>query len=348
MKVYFSLIVLCWGISAARAETNPPLIRLLIVDGQNNHDWQATTPYLRKILEASGRFVVEVATAPPSPSTPGGKERYALSPDQYAKDLQAFRPEFDRFDVILLNYNGESWSEETHAALESAIANGKGLVVIHAANNAFFNRKQYDRMLGLAWRPKDYGVRLEINESGQVNRIPSGAGPDMGHGKRHAFQVTVRDAAHPITSGMPAKWMHEKDELYHGLRGPAEELTLLATAFSDPSQGGTGVHEPIAWTVKFEKGRVFHTTLGHDVSSMQCVGFITLLLRGSEWAATGQVTSAVPEDFPTENAVRTRGGWWIMLDRVKSFWPFIFMILLVGFIGWRWRRQRKKTVPKLS
>ena len=109
MKKFTALVAFCLCACVARAESQPPLIRLLIVDGQNNHDWQATTPYLRRILEASDRFSIEVATAPPSPSTPEGQERYTSSPDQYAKDLQAFRPEFDRFDVILLNYNG-AWA----------------------------------------------------------------------------------------------------------------------------------------------------------------------------------------------------------------------------------------------
>ena len=54
--------------------------------------------------------------------------------------------------------------------------------------------------------------------------------------------------------------------------------------------------------IKYGEGRVFHTTLGHADYSMNCVGFVTTLLRGTEWAATGEVTIAVPEDFPSAEA----------------------------------------------
>lgn len=338
------LLLALLGPSAFATDALPP-VRLLIVDGQNNHRWQETTPYLREFFELSDRFATEVATAPPSPNSPEGKARYASAPDRYQKDMEGFRPKFEQFDAILLNYYGDAWPEETHAALEEAIYKGKGLIVVHAANNAFFGRQTYARMLGLAWRPADFGVRLEIDEAGQTTRIPAGTGPGAGHGKQHPFQVRVREPEHAINKGMPAKWMHAKDELYHGLRGPAEEVTILATAYSDPAKGGTGSHEPIAWTVKYGQGRVFHLVLGHDVSAMRCVGFITLLLRGSEWAASGQVTIPIPPDFPTEDNVRTKGGWWLTPEYAKPLWPFILALLVVGILGWRWRRTRKKSLP---
>ena len=100
--------------------------------------------------------------------------------------------------------------------------------------------------------------------------------------------------------------MHAEDELYDRLRGPAENLTVLATAYSDPSTRGTGKHEPILMTVQYGRGRVFHTTLGHHTLAMQCAGFITTLQRGAEWAATGKVTQAVPEDFPGADTTSLR------------------------------------------
>ena len=85
---------------------------------------------------------------------------------------------------------------------------------------------------------------------------------------------------------------------------------MLATAWSDPKTNGTGKHEPLLFAISFGKGRVFHTALGHnngqDLTSQKCVGFITTLLRGTEWAATGKVTLPVPTDFPTATDVRSR------------------------------------------
>jgi type 1 glutamine amidotransferase len=146
---------------------------------------------------------------------------------------------------------------------------------------------------------------LVVDSSGQEKRVPQGQGPGAGHGAYHAFRITVRDTSHPITRGMPTEWMHAGDELYHGMRGPVENVHLLATAYDDKKFGGTAENEPMIWTVSYGKGRVFHTPMGHDKNSMLCVGFLTTLLRGTEWAATGEVTQTVPVNFPTADKVRT-------------------------------------------
>jgi type 1 glutamine amidotransferase len=98
---------------------------------------------------------------------------------------------------------------------------------------------------------------------------------------------------------MPREWMHTPDQLVHGLRGPIENVHVIATAWSDKTKRGTGEHEPMIWTVTYGKGRVFHTPMGHDATSIRCIGFQTTLLRGTEWAATGKVTLPVPANFPT-------------------------------------------------
>jgi type 1 glutamine amidotransferase len=102
------------------------------------------------------------------------------------------------------------------------------------------------------------------------------------------------------------EWMHVPDELYAKLRGPGENMTVLSTAYSDPGNKGTNRDEPILMVINFGKGRVFHTTLGHDIAAMNCVGFIATLQRGTEWAATGKVTQNVPADFPTADKTSTR------------------------------------------
>jgi len=98
----------------------------------------------------------------------------------------------------------------------------------------------------------------------------------------------------------------QADELYDRLRGPGKNMTVLATAFSDPKNNGTGRDEPILMVLHYEKGRIFHTTLGHDLTALQCVGFIVTFQRAAEWAATGAVTQKVPADFPTADQVSVR------------------------------------------
>lgn len=114
--------------------------------------------------------------------------------------------------------------------------------------------------------------------------------------------------------GLPEKWLHANDELYSQLRGPASNVTILATAKAEPGlRGATGEHEPMLMTIAYGDGRVFHTTLGHvaprdeaPVATLNSVGFIVTLQRGTEWAATGRVTQGVPDDFPTADSISLR------------------------------------------
>jgi uncharacterized protein len=263
----------------------------MILDGQNNHDWKATTPLLRKALESSGRFTIEVATSPAS-----------------GADMSGFRPSFADYDVVLSNYNGDRWPAATEKDFETYVAGGGGVVIVHAANNAFGDWPAYNRIIGLGgWggRTEKTGPFVYVNETGAITRDTSpGAGGH--HGPQHEFQIRTRDAEHPIMRGLPPLWMHTKDELYDRLRGPAEALHVLATAYSAPEYDGTRRHEPMLMTLEYGEGRVFHTVLGHADYSINCVGFITTLQRGAEWAATGKVTVGVPDDFPTAEKPRSR------------------------------------------
>lgn len=283
-----TLAAMLWCNGPARAE---PRLKALIVDGQNNHDWKATTPLLKQHLADSGLFAVEVATSPPA-----------------GKDLSDFQPPFAAYNVVVSNYNGEPWSKATQAVLTQFIREGGGLVVVHAADNAFPEWKEYNQMIGLGgWGGRDErsGPYVRFKEGKFVrDNAPGGGGS---HGAQHPFLVVVRDRKHPITAGLPASWLHASDELYDRLRGPAENMSVLATAFADKSQGGSGEHEPMLMTIDFGKGRVFHTTLGHSPQAMKCVGFIVTLQRGAEWAATGKVTqNMVPDDFPKADQVSVR------------------------------------------
>lgn len=273
-----------WNIPYSAAQSVKKKINVLIIDGQNNHDnWPQTTEMMKGYLEETGLFSVDVATTP-SPGQP----------------MDRFKPDFQQYRVVVMNYNGDDWSPSTQQAFEEFIRAGGGMVSVHAADNAFPGWLEYNKMIGLGgWghRNEKDGPYVYYDETGK-RVVDNSPGIGGSHGKYHAFQVVIRNKKHPITRGLPEIWMHNEDELYDRLRGPAENMEILATAFSAKDQRGTGRNEPVMMVTRYGKGRVFHTTLGHGDESQQCVGFITFLQRGAEWVATGKVTQKVPATFP--------------------------------------------------
>ncbi|MSR32042.1 MAG: ThuA domain-containing protein [Gemmataceae bacterium] len=292
MKFLFTrLLALALGLLLVSPATAAEKIKALILDGQNNHNWKATSPMLQKILKESGLFTVEVVTSPAK----GG-------------DIAQFKPNFKDFHVVISNYNGQDWSKETQKDLVEFVSHGGGFVSVHAADNAFPGWAEYNEIIGVGgWggRNEKSGPYIRLKDGKFVNDMSKGNGGS--HGRQHQFKVVTRNTEHPITKGLPPEWLHNTDELYDRLRGPAKNLTVLATAFADKSTGGSGEHEPMLMALDFGKGRSFHTTLGHAEPAMKCVGFAVTLVRGCEWAATGKVThTELPKDFPTTDKVSIR------------------------------------------
>ncbi len=264
-----------------------PTLKALIVTGQNNHDWKASTPVLKQILEDTGLFEVHVITSPAR-----------------GDDMSDFKPNFSSHQLVVLDYNGDDWSAATQKAFVQYVRSGGGVVVYHAADNAFPRWKEFNEIIGLG----GWGNRNE--QSGPYvywkdGKVLHDESPGIGgyHGYQHDFLVINRDRTHPITQGLPEKWMHAKDELYSLLRGPGKNMNILATAYSAPLQNGTGRDEPVLFTIHYGNGRIFHTVLGHaggeiPPPALECVGFTVTFQRGAEWAATGKVTQKITGDFP--------------------------------------------------
>jgi type 1 glutamine amidotransferase len=279
------------AVSVPAAAAGTP-IKVLVISGQNNHDWKKSTPYLEKILNSTDLIQATVNNSP-GPNAP-----------QAAWD--GWQPRFRDFGCVVLNYNGQAWPERVQKDFVEYVRNGGGVVVIHAANNSFTGWKEYEQMVGLLWRGKEYGDSLYFDKEGNIVREKAGEGRGMGHGGQYDWVMTTRDASNPITQSMPLHWMHAKDELYHGQRGPAADVHILLSAHSDPNKGGTGYDEPIVWWVPFGKGKVLTNVMGHvgETTPLECVGFQTVLLRSVEWLSTGECHTPLPENFPTENQTR--------------------------------------------
>ena len=244
-------------------------IKILLIDGQNNHDWRRCSPVMISTLEATGRFSIDRETVTEA-------------------DVIDWIVDFSKYDVVLSNYNGKPWQEKTRTAFVKYIKEGGNLVVVHAADNSFREWKEYNLMIGLGgWggRNETDGPYVYWKDGEFVRDTSKGRGGS--HGAGWEYKVIVRDKEHPITKGLPVEFLQAKEELYDRLRGPAENMNILATAFA---KGGSNRHEPVLMTISYGKGRIFHTVMGHDAKSMLGVAFQETLIRGTEWAATGKVT----------------------------------------------------------
>lgn len=299
MKKQYFLILAFAGLSTLFNACHPGgHYTALVVTGQNNHNWKASSPILKQLLDQTGLFTTEII----------------ISPDKGC-DMNTFNPQFSNYDVVVLDYSGDSWPEKTKSAFVEYVDNGGGVVVYHAADNSFPEWSQYNQMIGLGWGrtekdgPLVYYSRAN-NKRDEQKMIDITPGKGGSHGKRDEFEVKTRMEEHPIMKGLPVRWLHGKDELYSTLRGPAKNMEILATAFADTTLGGTGRNEPVLITTNYGKGRVFHTVLGHADQgggpAMACVGFIVTFQRGCEWAASAEVTQKVPNDFPTAVNVSLR------------------------------------------
>lgn len=295
-------IACLFAISFAAAAPAP--IRVLLVDGQNNHDWETTSAWLETLLRHSGRFVVTRSTTPAKGAA--------------AADWAAWRPRFSDYQVVLSNFNGghladaDRWPTPVESAFVSYVRGGGGFVSLHAANNAFLGWTAYNEIVGLLWRDRQFGPGMIVDDAGRVVVIRANEGRDAGHPPRMDFVMVTLPTNHPITRGFPVRWLQPSEQLTHGQRGPTvavdpNVLTVLTYARDE----SLGENEPMDWVRNYGRGRVYVTMLGHTWKkeanpNLRSVGFQTLLLRGLEWAATGRVTIPIPADFPTESHATLR------------------------------------------
>ena len=274
-------------------------IKTLIITGQNSHKWEVSHIAIKQILENSGLFTVDAAVSPKA----GGM-------------MSNFKPDFTSYQLVVLDYCGDRWSEDTENSFLNFVEQGGGVVIYHAANTAFRRWKEYNQIIGFGgWENRDEtdGPYIYVKDGQLVYDESPGFGGS--HGSRHEFVLHCSNPDHPVTKGLPAAWLHAQDELYDRMRGPGMVKDVLFWAYSDPGTRGSGRDELAIFTVDYGKARIFHTTLGHagntldDNIAMQCTGFQVTLLRGAEWAATGKVTQQVPDDFPTAMTTSLRKNY---------------------------------------
>ncbi len=190
-----------------------------------------------------------------------------------------------RYDVIVSNWTNfpstdRPWGRTAEQAVLEFVRSGKGFVVFHGATACFPAWKEFQDLIGATW------------------------GQNTGHGRYHRFAVSVADANHPVTAGLPG--FSIADELWHRMDA-RPSAHVLCRAYSAVESGGSGREEPVAFTVEFGRGRCFNLVLGHDVAAMEHPAWRLLMLRGTQWAATGRATMHVPCDIGA------------ILDRIQNY-----------------------------
>jgi len=292
------LLALWFASLCLAASAGEDKIRVLIVDGFSNHDWRQTTAQIRGVLAPTRLFDVSVSTAPDKTNAAA-----------YAQ----WRPKFSDYQVVIQTCNdiggGPAWPEPVKQDFANFVQGGGGVYIFHSAENAFVGWKEYEDIVGLCWRKKDFGTAIRVMEDGQLVRIPPGQGGNTSHGQRGTVLVTCL-GEHPIHAGLPHAWLTPGLEVYYFARGPAEHVQVLS--YGRDTKKGQGWLWPVEWTVQYGQGRVYVSTFGHvwkgdvDPESMRCAAVQTIIPRALQWLAGQPVTVPVPADFPSTNAVSVR------------------------------------------
>lgn len=196
--------------------------------------------------------------------------------------------DLEPFDVIVSNWcawpdvTGRQWGSEFEEAFLNFVLSGKGFVLFHAASATFHDWPEYQRLVGATW---------ELGKTG--------------HGEVHVFNVDKIDQTHPVTRDMPA--FSIRDELWHNMKAEST-LQVIGSAYSSKKSGGTEKDEAVLIVTETGKGRCFYNVLGHDAETLENVAWQTLMLRGTEWAATGEVTIPIPVNLLWPHPVTHTGS----------------------------------------
>ncbi len=282
-------LLLCIGICVTQKSFAQDKIKTLVITGQEGaHSWEWTSDGVKQILENSGLFSVDMSITP-----------------SRGEDMSPYNPDFKKYDLVVFAYGGKDFPENTQKNFEEYVSQGGGVVVVHASTIPFLHWKAFNEMIGLGgWndRSEKDGPYVYWKNGKFIYDYSPGSGGY--HGRQRPFTITHRNANHPILKGLPEVWDHVQDELYIWMRGPAKNMEVIATTVDVDKD--LERHEPMLWTVNWGKGKIFVTLMGHvDVNqksrlAIECTGYQVTLLRGAEWAATGQVTQEIPMDFPTQ------------------------------------------------
>ena len=248
--------------SVLRPQEKSAVIRVLLLTGQNNHDWEHTSAIYEEVLEATGRFDVTVTT----------------KPGEVLADAEALA----KYDVFFLDYNGKRWGAAAEKNFVDAVSSGTGVVITHASNNPFDGWLEFEDLCGYLWRRGTGHGRFHEFDVDIVDR-------------NHPITIGMpKMVAHPDELYHRLKHMH--DAPYRILMTAHSSNESGGTGRDEPMAmvrrygAGRIFHTPLGHV--WRNAPQTHPAL-EDRQLHLLVG------RGTEWAAAGTVTLAA-EDFGLE------------------------------------------------
>ncbi len=252
-------------------------IKLLILSGCNNHDWETTTPVLLRIYRETGCFEITVTGNP---------------------DTLSFK-DMEPFDAIVSNWNSwperdVRWSPEAEEGLLKYIESGGGFVTFHASSSALYDWPDFKKISTGAWIK---GTTW--------------------HGKRAPAVVTVINRGHPVTRGMAGFFIMDELWVNAELNNDFQVLATATNGskpFNPEKYDLEAGDQPAVLVSEFGKGRIFHTILGHNARAMRNAGLRALIARGTEWAATAGVHIPLPQELRLAKEKEISGYSWKETD----------------------------------
>ncbi|MBI5385766.1 MAG: ThuA domain-containing protein [Verrucomicrobia bacterium] len=237
---------------ASAADAKPAKIKVLLITGDDvgAHKWREMSEATRDVLVAGGKFDVKVC-----------EDIYILDSANALKN----------YDLVFLSYYNTkpvNLSDQAKENLLGFVKGGKGFAISHLSSASFAGKDAAGQPVAWDEFRKLAGRYWVMGKSG--------------HGPRSVFKAKIANKDHAITKGLED--FDQDDELYAKLLGDAP-INVLVTAESSWSKQT----EPLAFTLEYGQGRVFHECFGHDGPAIKNPSVAKLIQRGCEWAATGKV-----------------------------------------------------------
>ena len=171
--------------------------------------------------------------------------------------------------IVFSNTNNNVFDTDTQrVALMRYIQSGGGFVGIHSASGTERKWRWFKQLLGATF---------------------------YWHDKFQPFDVLILDENHPSVKHLPNKWSRSKGDEFYFLKEMGVNLRILAVNDATTLRGDNakrldtfGNVFPSVWCQKFDGGRSWYTSLGHDKNDYNDPEFRKHILGGIEWAVGEQ------------------------------------------------------------